>query len=111
MSMFCYQCQEANKNIGCVKRGVCGKNEDIASLQDALIFSLKGIAAYAYHARELGSKDEQVDAFMHEALFKTLTNVDFDGDRFVKLINETIRLREDLKVRVTAAGGLRRQYF
>ena len=57
--------------------GVCGKNEDIASLQDTLVFGLKGIAAYAYHARELGYKDDQVDAFMHEALFKTLTNVDF----------------------------------
>jgi hydroxylamine reductase len=66
--------------------GVCGKNQDIASLQDTLIFGLKGIAAYAYHARELGYKDEDVDAFMHEALFKTLTNVAFDLNDNVGLV-------------------------
>jgi hydroxylamine reductase len=57
---------------------VCGKNEDIQSLQEILLYGLKGVAAYAYHARELGAKDEEVDAFMHEALFKTVTNVSFD---------------------------------
>lgn len=84
--MFCYQCEQTAKGTGCTIKGVCGKDEDIASLQDSLIFSLKGIAAYAYHARELGLKDEKVDAFMHEALFKTLTNVDFDMMDFVNLV-------------------------
>jgi hydroxylamine reductase len=65
---------------------VCGKDEDIQSLQLTLTYGLKGIAAYAYHARELGARDEQVDAFMHEALFKTLTNVDFDLNDHVKLV-------------------------
>jgi len=55
-------------------------------LQDTLMFGLKGIAAYAYHARELGQKDEQVDAFMHEAMFATLTNVDFDLNRYLELV-------------------------
>ncbi len=76
--MFCYQCEQTAQGKGCTVRGVCGKDEDIQSLQDALIFGLKGIGAYAYHARILGKRDEDVDAFMHEALFKTLTNVDFD---------------------------------
>lgn len=84
--MFCYQCQQTAKGTGCTIGGVCGKNEDIASLQDTLIFGLKGIAAYAYHSRELGYKDEEVDAFMHEALFKTLTNVDFDLQDHVALV-------------------------
>jgi hydroxylamine reductase len=84
--MFCYQCEQTAKGTGCTKVGVCGKNEDIASLQDTLLFGVKGIAAYAYHARDLGARDEQVDAFMHEALFATLTNVNFDLDRFVKLV-------------------------
>ncbi len=53
------------------KSGICGKNEDIQSLQDTLLYGLKGIAAYAYHARELGVHEEEVDAFMHEALFKS----------------------------------------
>ena len=76
--MFCYQCEQTAGGTGCTKIGVCGKNEDIASLQDTLIFGLKGIAAYAHHARELGARDEQVDAFMHDALFSTLTNVNFN---------------------------------
>ena len=76
--MFCYQCEQTVGGKGCTNSGVCGKDQDIQSLQDTLLFGLKGIAAYAYHARELGYKDDQVDAFMHEALFKTLTNVNFD---------------------------------
>jgi len=86
MSMFCYQCEQTAGGTGCTKIGVCGKNEDIASLQDTLLFGLKGVAAYAYHARQLGAKDEQVDAFMHEALFATLTNVDFDLNRMLELV-------------------------
>jgi len=86
MSMFCYQCEQTAKGTGCTVQGVCGKSEDIASLQDILLFGLKGIAAYAFHARELGAKDDLVDAFMHEGLFSTVTNVDFDLDRFVGLV-------------------------
>jgi hydroxylamine reductase len=83
--MFCYQCEQAAGGTGCTKIGVCGKDEDIQSLQDMLIFGVKGIAAYAYHARQLGQKDEEVDAFMHEAMFSTLTNVDFDLGRYLEL--------------------------
>mgnify|MGYP000507154245 CR=1 FL=1 len=85
--MFCCQCEQTAGGTGCTKVGVCGKNEDIASLQDALIIGLKGVAAYAYHARELGARDEQVDAFMHNALFTTLTNVNFDlNDHIAKVL-------------------------
>jgi hydroxylamine reductase len=75
--MYCNQCQQTAKGVACTVKGVCGKDEDMESLQELLIYGLKGIAAYAYHCRVLGYKDEEVDAFMHEALFKTLTNVDF----------------------------------
>ena len=84
--MFCYQCEQTAGGTGCTKVGVCGKNEDIQSLQDILVFGLKGIAAYAYHAAELGAKDPEIDAFMHESLFTTLTNVDFDMDRYLELV-------------------------
>ncbi len=84
--MFCYQCEQTAGGTACTSVGVCGKDEDIQSLQDTLIFALKGIGAYAYHARELGQRDEQVDAFMHEALFATLTNVDFDLNRHLELV-------------------------
>ncbi|MFA5096355.1 MAG: hydroxylamine reductase [Candidatus Omnitrophota bacterium] len=84
--MFCYQCEQTAGGSGCTKLGVCGKNEDIQSLQDILLFGLKGIAAYAFHARELGAKAEEVDAFMHEALFKTVTNVSFDLSQYLDLV-------------------------
>ena len=80
MSMYCNQCQQTAKGVACTTRGVCGKDEDVQSLQEMLIYGLKGIAAYAYHCRALGKRDEEVDAFMHYALFKTLTNVDFSID-------------------------------
>lgn len=84
--MFCYQCEQTAGGTGCTKVGVCGKNEDIASLQDTLILGLKGVAAYAYHARELGARDEQVDAFMHQGLFTTLTNVNFDLNSHIEKV-------------------------
>ena len=84
--MFCYQCEQTAGGTGCTKVGVCGKNEDIQSLQDTLLFGLKGIAAYAYHARELGGIDKEVDAFIHEALFKTVTNVSFDLNQHIEMV-------------------------
>ena len=84
--MFCYQCEQTAGGSGCTKSGVCGKDADIQSLQDTILFGLKGIGAYAYHARELGAHDEAVDAFMHEALFKTLTNVSFDLNDYVSMV-------------------------
>jgi hydroxylamine reductase len=84
--MFCYQCEQTGGGTGCTKIGVCGKNEDIQSLQDTLLYGLKGVAAYAYHARQLGAHDEMVDAFMHEALFKTITNVSFDLNQYVGMV-------------------------
>ncbi len=75
--MFCYQCEQTPKG-GCTKIGVCGKNEEIASLQDTIIFGLKGVAAYATHARQLGYTDPEVDAITQEALYSTLTNVNFN---------------------------------
>lgn len=77
MSMFCHQCEQTAGGTGCTVRGVCGKDEDIQSLQYMILYGLKGMGAYAHHARRLGKRSEEVDAFVHEALFKTLTNVDF----------------------------------
>ncbi len=83
--MFCYQCAQTAKGTGCTTKGVCGKDEDLQCLQDNLIYVLKGIAAYAYHARELGYSDPDVDSFFAEGLYATLTNVGFDKGRFVEL--------------------------
>ena len=84
--MFCYQCEQSMEG-GCHKKiGVCGKKEDIASLQDITIFGLKGVAAYAHHARELGYTNPDVDAITHEALYSTLTNVNFSLNDNVSMV-------------------------
>jgi hydroxylamine reductase len=90
-AMFCYQCSQTLEG-GCTRAGVCGKSADISSLMDTLLFGLKGVAAYAYHARELGKIDPEVDAFMHKALFATLTNVNFDIASVLDLVMECGRM-------------------
>jgi len=97
MSMFCYQCQEAAKNVGCEFKGVCGKSEEVSNLQDLLIYLLKGISIYAYKAEELGVKDEKAAKFVVESLFATITNVNFDDERFLTLIQEALEIREAVK--------------
>ena len=103
--MFCNQCEQTAKGIGCNIVGVCGKNEEVADLQDLLIYSLQGLALYAQEGRKKGIIDEVTDHFTMEAIFSTLTNVDFDPERFVTLIKKTVELRDAMKVKVAAAGG------
>jgi len=103
MSMFCYQCQEAAKGEGCTVKGVCGKTDDVANLQDLLIYVLKGISVYAEEAQELGIQDESVGAFVNESLFATITNVSFDPERFEARIKEALKVREDIKNKLYGA--------
>jgi len=87
--MFCNQCEQTAHGTGCERSpGVCGKTEDIQSLQEMLLFGVKGMCAYAHHARRLGKVDEEVDAFVEEALFATMTNVNFDLDSHLELVLE-----------------------
>lgn len=85
--------------------GVCGKDPDVAALQDLLVHALKGLSLYAVEGRKVNVVDHDVDVFTLKALFSTLTNVDFDPQRFVTLINQCVDLREKLKAKVKAAGG------
>ncbi|MDP4161408.1 MAG: hydroxylamine reductase, partial [Bacillota bacterium] len=105
MSMFCYQCQEAAKGTGCTIGGVCGKTENVANLQDLLIYTLKGISVYAVQARTLNIVRPDVDKFIMESLFSTITNANFDKNRFVERIQEGLSLREELKQAIIKAGG------
>lgn len=105
MSMFCYQCQETAKGTGCTLRGVCGKTENVANLQDLLIYTLKGISVYAVQARELNIVRPEIDKFIMESLFSTITNANFDKNRFVERIQEGLTLREELKQEIIKAGG------
>ncbi len=94
MDMFCYQCQETAKGLGCTKRGVCGKTQETAGLQDLLVHVLKGISFWADKASELEKYDKDAAVFITEALFATITNANFDDDRFVSLIKEGLRIRQ-----------------
>ena len=103
--MFCYQCEQTAKGTGCTVQGVCGKLPEIAALQDLLLYSLMGLSQVAVEGRKVGVSNSDVNVFTVKAAFSTLTNVDFDPDRFVDLIQQSIRLREKLKTQVEAAGG------
>ncbi len=103
--MFCYQCEQTAKGEGCTKIGVCGKQPDVAALQDLLLYSVKGLSQVALEGRKVGVKDEKIDRFACEAIFSTLTNVDFDPDRIVELIRQSAAHRDALKQKVDAAGG------
>ena len=103
--MFCYQCQETAKGTGCTVRGVCGKTSDVANLQDLLLFILKGIAHYRVQLRALDAIDHSADRFILDGLFMTITNANFDKQRFVEKIKEAIKLREQLKQTFLDKGG------
>ena len=103
--MFCYQCEQTAKGEGCVKIGVCGKQPDVAALQDLLTHAMKGLALFAVEGRKVGVSDRQVNVFTCEALFSTLTNVNFDPADIANLIRRAVELRDALKAKVKAAGG------
>ncbi len=107
--MFCNQCEQTPKG-GCTKVGVCGKNEDIASLQDTIIFALKGVAAYATHAKELGFVDEEVNKITQEALYSTLTNVNFNLEQTIgmalKVGTATVKIMDVLDKAHTSKFGI-----
>jgi len=103
--MFCNQCEQVAKGGGCIKIGTCGKKPEVAELQDLLIYSLKGLSLYAVEGRKVGVIDSGVNEFTVNSLFSTLTNVNFDPEKFVTLINESVDLREKLKAKISVNGG------
>lgn len=101
--MFCFQCQETAKNTGCTVRGMCGKPEETANLQDLLIFVLKGISIYGDKLKELGAADRINDDFIAQGLFTTITNANWDNERFVARIHEGLKRQNQLKAKFLAA--------
>lgn len=104
MSMFCFQCQEAARGTGCTIRGVCGKTDDVARLQDLLIYTLKGISVYATKARKAGIDNAIVDKFIMESLFSTITNANFSKSTFLDRIKEGLSLRDEIKTQLINKG-------
>ena len=98
MSMFCYQCQETVKNTGCTNRGVCGKDEATANLQDLLIYTLQGIALCVEKSGK--SIDREKGLFVCQALFSTITNANFDTDKITELINKALKIRGEIKTSI-----------
>jgi hydroxylamine reductase len=103
--MFCNQCEQTAQGKGCTIMGVCGKTADVATLQDLLIHSMKRIALLAIEARKHDIATPDTDFFTLKALFSTLTNVNFDPQRFEKLLREVVEQGESLRGKVRAVGG------
>ena len=104
MDMFCFQCEQA-ANGGCSKVGVCGKQPDVAALQDLLVYTMKGIAFWADKAREKGAKDTVLDHFMIDGLFTTVTNVAFDAEEIAKLVRDGAKNRDRAQALFEKANG------
>jgi hydroxylamine reductase len=95
--VFCYQCEQTAKGVGCTLQGVCGKDPATAALQDLLVHATKGIGMYAHRARQLGVRDREVDVFTVEALFSTVTNVNFDPERLRTLLLKAPTMRARIR--------------
>ena len=95
--MFCFQCQETAKNQGCTVKGVCGKPEETADLQDLLIYVCKGISIYGEKLKEAGTVDKEAGRFICKALFTTITNVAWEDDVIIDRIREALKVRDAVK--------------
>lgn len=102
--MFCYQCQEASKGIGCTIKGVCGKDDVTANRMDLLMFVMKGIAVVAEKLRANGTTATAANHFITEGLFSTITNANFDVNSISERVTEGLKLRNDLIGKAVAAG-------
>ena len=104
MSMFCYQCQETAQGKGCTKVGVCGKTADLAALQDLMIYAVKGISVLGVKADAAGITFPGLDRLVIDSLFMTITNANFDKERFFAKIKEALKARDELKALLIEKG-------
>jgi len=95
--MFCYQCEQTGRGTGCTIKGVCGKEPATAALMDLLIHATKGVAQYAHRAAGLGAREPEIDRFIIEALFTTVTNVNFDDERIIAYLQKAVSVRDKAK--------------
>jgi hydroxylamine reductase len=100
--MFCYQCEQTSKSTACTSRGVCGKDDEVASIQDALVYALKGLALVTEKAASAGLVPDDTYPFIEEGLFTTLTNVNFNGEALADWVHKTVERREKIKTALAA---------
>jgi hydroxylamine reductase len=105
MSMFCYQCQETANGTGCTIAGICGKKDDLANMQDLLVYVVKGLGIVHTEARELGIKNSKVDEFIVNSLFMTITNANWDKNDFYNKVRDGLNIREEIKFSIEKAGS------
>ena len=103
--MFCFQCEQSSHGTGCTVVGVCGKEPEVAALQDLLVYAVKGLSQYAHRLRGLGQIDRAADLAVIESLFTTVTNVNFDAASVEARLRDAVALRDELKARYAAANG------
>ncbi len=103
--MFCYQCEQAAGGTGCTKIGVCGKTPEVAALQNLIVYGLQGMAFWANQARAKGAVDPAIDLHLIEALFTTVTNVDFDPDSCAAVAQKTVKMRDVARALFEKANG------
>jgi len=103
--MFCFQCQETAKNQGCTIKGMCGKPEETADLQDVLIYVCKGISVYGEKRKQAGTVDKDAADFIRKALFTTITNVAWNDDVIIDRIEEGLKVRDAVRQKAGAATG------
>lgn len=106
MSMFCFQCQEAAKGVGCTISGVCGKTPEVAKMQDLLLFVTRGIAFYAHALRGKNRPTLVADTFVIDALFTTITNANFDQEAIVAKIKKALVLKDQLAKEANSCGAV-----
>ncbi len=114
MNMFCYQCEQTAKGAGCTAHGVCGKDPDTAALQDLLVYAVKDIARYAHRAYQYGKRDAEVDVYVVEALFATVTNVNFNPEDLLEMLRCGVDVRrkaEDLYRSAVSDAGEEPEQF
>ncbi|MBN1463897.1 MAG: hydroxylamine reductase [Paludibacteraceae bacterium] len=102
--MFCYQCQEASKGVGCSVRGVCGKTDTVANLQDLLIYTVKGVAVFSSEIRKSNSISSEVNKYLLDSVFTTITNANFDDKAILEKIKKGIKMRDLLKQQLLKKG-------
>lgn len=103
--MFCYQCQETANGTGCTIAGICGKKDDLANMQDLLVYVVKGLGILHTEARELGLKHSKVDEFIVNSLFMTITNANWDKNDFYNKVRDGLNIREEIKSSIEKAGS------
>ncbi|MCM3601109.1 hydroxylamine reductase [Robertmurraya korlensis] len=103
--MFCYQCQETANGTGCTIAGICGKKDDLANMQDLLVYVVKGLGIVHTEARELGLKHSKVDEFIVNSLFMTITNANWDKNDFYNKVREGLNIREEIKSSIEKADS------